>query len=78
MKGANPGFASVFNEILAQGSSIYRGFGSMVSCTCRTPSPSHLIRPGFDFDQIPLRSLVGEETFQFGFVTRRGEGDDPI
>jgi hypothetical protein len=78
MKGENLGFASVFYETPARGSSIYRGFGSMISCTCRTPSPSHLIRPGFDFDQIPLRSLVGEETFQFGFVTWREEGNDPI
>jgi hypothetical protein len=54
MKGANLGFALVFIEILAQGSSIYRDFGSMVSCACWTPSPSHLIRLGFDFDQIPL------------------------
>jgi hypothetical protein len=44
MKGANLGFASVFDEIPARGSSIYRGFGSMISCACRTPSLAHLIR----------------------------------
>jgi hypothetical protein len=54
MKGENLGFASVFDEILARRSSIYRGFGSMISCACRTPSPTPLIRMGFDFDQIPL------------------------
>jgi hypothetical protein len=43
MKGENLGFASVFDEILARGSSIYRGFESMISCTCRTPSPTPLI-----------------------------------
>jgi hypothetical protein len=53
-KGVNLGFASVFDEILAQGSSIYRGFGSMISCACRTPSPTPLIRQGFDFDRISL------------------------
>jgi hypothetical protein len=36
MKGANLGFASVFNEILARGSPIYRGFRSMISCASRT------------------------------------------
>jgi hypothetical protein len=53
-KGAILWFALVFEEILARGSSIYMGFGSMISCTCRTPSPGPLIRPRFDFDQIPL------------------------
>jgi hypothetical protein len=43
MKGVNLGFASLFNEIMYQGSSIYRGFGLMISCMWRTPSPSHLI-----------------------------------
>jgi hypothetical protein len=31
-KGANIGFALVFDEILAQGSSIYRDFRSMILC----------------------------------------------
>jgi hypothetical protein len=53
-KGANLGFASVFDEILARGSSIYRGFGSMISCACRTPSPIPPTRLGFDFDRISL------------------------
>jgi hypothetical protein len=43
MKGVNLGFASIFDEIPARGSSIYRGFGSMISCSCRTPSPTPLI-----------------------------------
>jgi hypothetical protein len=42
-KGANIGFTSVFVEILAQGSSIYRGFGSMIWCACMTPSQTPLI-----------------------------------
>jgi hypothetical protein len=54
MKGVNLGFASIFDEIPAWGSSIYRGFGSMISCSCRIPSLTPLIRLGFDFDWIPL------------------------
>jgi hypothetical protein len=52
------GLASVFHKILARGSSIYRGFGSMISCVRRTLSPSHL---GFSFDWISLGFLVGED-----------------
>jgi hypothetical protein len=76
MKGENLGFASVFNKILAQGPSIYRDFGSMISCTCMTPSPSLLIRLGFGFDWILLRFLVGEENFLLSFIICHGEGDD--
>jgi hypothetical protein len=53
------GLASVFHEILVWGSSIYRGFGSMISCVRSTLSPSHL---GFSFDWILLRFSVGEES----------------
>jgi hypothetical protein len=53
------GLALVFHEILARGSSIYRGFGSMISCVHRTLSPSHL---GFSFDWISLGFSVGEES----------------
>jgi hypothetical protein len=53
------GLASVFHEIPARGSSIYRGFGSMILCVRRTLSPSHL---GFNFDWISLGFLVGEES----------------
>jgi hypothetical protein len=53
------GLASVFHEIPAQGSSIYRGFGSVISCVRRTLSPSHL---GFSFDWISLGFSVGEES----------------
>jgi hypothetical protein len=53
------GLASVFHEIPARGSSIYRGFGSMISCVRGTLSPSHL---GFSFDWISLGFLVGEES----------------
>jgi hypothetical protein len=42
-KGVNLAFASNFDEILAWGSSIYRGFGSMILCVCRTLSPTPLI-----------------------------------
>jgi hypothetical protein len=55
MKGANLGFVLVFFEIPAQGASIYRGFGSMISCVCRTPSPSFPIRWWFGSDRFPLR-----------------------
>jgi hypothetical protein len=53
------GLASVFLKILAQGSSIYRGFGSMISYVRGTLSPSHL---GFSFDWISLGFSVGEES----------------
>jgi hypothetical protein len=53
-KGVNLAFASVFDEIPARGSSIYRGFGLMILCVCRTPSPPPLIQLGFDFDPISL------------------------
>jgi hypothetical protein len=53
------GLASVFLKIPARGSSIYRGFGSMISYMRRTLSPSHL---GFSFDWISLGFLVGEES----------------
>jgi hypothetical protein len=53
------GLASVFHEIPAQGSSICRGFGSMISCVRRTLSPSQL---GFSFDWISLGFSVGEES----------------
>jgi hypothetical protein len=53
------GLASVFHKIPVWGSSIYRGFGSMISCVRSTLSPSHL---GFSFDWIPLRFSVGEES----------------
>jgi hypothetical protein len=62
MKGANLGFASRFFKTLAQGPSIYRDFGLMISCTCRTPSPSFPIRWGFGFDRILLRFRLGKET----------------
>jgi hypothetical protein len=62
MKGVNLGFASVFFKILAQGPYIYRGFGSMISCVCRTPSPSFPIRRGFGFDWFPLRFRLGTAT----------------
>jgi hypothetical protein len=65
MKGVNLGFASVFFEILAQGPSIYRGFGSMISCACRTPSPCFPIQWGFGFDRSRLR-------LQFVMTTRVG------
>jgi hypothetical protein len=72
MKGENLGFASVFYETPARGSSIYRGFGSMISCTCRTPSPTHLIWLGFDFNWIPLRSFGRGRKFhvRFRYLTR--------
>jgi hypothetical protein len=54
MKGVNLGFASVFYETPARGSSIHRGFRSMISCAGRTPSPTPLIRLGFDFYRISL------------------------
>jgi hypothetical protein len=53
------GLASVFHEISAWGSSIYRGFGSMILCVRRTLSPSHL---GFGCDWISLGFSVGEES----------------
>jgi hypothetical protein len=62
MKGANLGFALVFFEILAQGPSIYRGFGSMISCACRTPSPSFPIQRGLGFDRFLLRFRLGTAT----------------
>jgi hypothetical protein len=62
MKGANLGFALVFFKILAQGPSIYRGFGSMILCACRTPSPSFPIRWGLGFDRFPLRFWLGTAT----------------
>jgi hypothetical protein len=68
MKGANLGFALVFDEIPARGSSIYRGFGSMISCACRTPSPTPLIPLGFNFDRISLGFSVGEENSLLRFV----------
>jgi hypothetical protein len=55
MKGANLGFPLVFFEIPAQIPSIYRGFGLIISCTCRALSPSFPIQRGFDFDHFPLR-----------------------
>jgi hypothetical protein len=55
-------------EIPSGSSSFYRGFGSMISCACRTLSPSHLIQMGFNFVRILLRSSVGENFLQsFGF-----------
>jgi hypothetical protein len=73
MKGANLGFASVLFEIPAQGPSIYRGFGLMISCACRIPSPSFPIRWGFGFHwyfswrwQLPAWSVIW-----------CGVGDDP-
>jgi hypothetical protein len=53
------GLASVFLKILARGSSIYMGFGSMISYVRRTLSPSHL---GFSYDWNLLRFSVGEES----------------
>jgi hypothetical protein len=53
-KGVNLGFASVVDEILVRGSSIYWDFRSMISCACRTPSPTPLIQLGYDFDRISL------------------------
>jgi hypothetical protein len=72
MKVANLGFASIFDEIPVWGSSIYRGFELMISCACRTPSPTHLIRLGFDFDWIPLRSFSWGRKFpvRFRYLTR--------
>jgi hypothetical protein len=52
MKGVNLGFALVFDEIPIRGSSIYRGFGSMISCACRTPS--NLTRIRFRLDSIEI------------------------
>jgi hypothetical protein len=75
-KGANLGFASVFDEIPDRGSSICRGFGLMISCVCRTPSPSPLIRLGFNFDRIPLGFFSWGRNFMLRFVTGHGEGDD--
>jgi hypothetical protein len=67
---ANLGFASVFDEILARGSSIYRGFESMISCTCRTPSPIPPTRLGFDFDRISLGFFGwGRKTAQVRYLT---------
>jgi hypothetical protein len=68
IKGENLGFALIFNEILAQGPSIYRDVRSMISCASRTPSPRLVTKQGFSFDQIPLRFLVGEENFLLDFV----------
>jgi hypothetical protein len=50
MKGTNLGFASVSFEIPVQIPSIYRGFGLIISCTCRDLSPSFPIQLRFDFD----------------------------
>jgi hypothetical protein len=61
MKGVNLGFATGFFEISAQGPSIYRDFGLMISCACMTPSPSFPIQ-GFGFDWIPLRFRLEKET----------------
>jgi hypothetical protein len=62
MKGANLGFASVPFKILALGPSIYWGFGSMISCACRTPSPTFPIRQGIGFDRFPMRFWLGSAT----------------
>jgi hypothetical protein len=35
---------------------------TVISCACRTPSPSFPIRWVFNFDQIPLRFRLGKET----------------
>jgi hypothetical protein len=77
MKGVNLGFASIFFKILAQGPSIYRGFGLMISCVCRTTSPSFPLGRGFGFDrffwdfslwwQLPAQSAI-----------RRGVGEDLV
>jgi hypothetical protein len=77
MKGVNLGFALVFFKIPAQRPSIYRGFGLMISCTCRALSPSFPIQRGFSFDRFPLRfrlvtALSARSTIWCGV------GDDPV
>jgi hypothetical protein len=66
------GLASVFHEIPARGSCIYRGFWSMISCVRRTLSPSHLdsVLIGFHWD-----FWLGKRAL-FGIVARREEGND--
>jgi hypothetical protein len=59
MNRATLGWLQFSSKFRLGGSSIYRGFGSMIPYVCRTLSPSHL---GFSFDWIPLRFLVGEES----------------
>jgi hypothetical protein len=52
----NLGFVSFFFKIPTQQPSIYRGFGLLISCTCRALSPSSQIRLGFDisFDFVEI------------------------
>jgi hypothetical protein len=56
MKRANIGFVSIFFEISMQLPSIYMGFGLIISCVCRSLSPSSQIQLGFDisFDFIEI------------------------
>jgi hypothetical protein len=71
-KGVHLGFASIFDEISAQGSSIYRCFGSMISCACKTPFPTPLIQLGFNFDRISLEFFSWGRKFpaQVRYLTR--------
>jgi hypothetical protein len=77
-KGVNLGFALVFDEIPAPGSSLYRGFKSMISCVCRTPSPTPQIQLGFDFDRISLGFFGWGRKFpaQVHYLTREGDDSD--
>jgi hypothetical protein len=74
MKGANLGLVWVFFEIPVQLPSIYRGFGLIISCACRTLSPSFPIRLGFDISTGFVDSSVGGVFVSV--ATRRGVGED--
>jgi hypothetical protein len=77
MKEMNLGFASVFFQIPSQRPSIYRGLRLMISCACRTLSPSFPIRWGFGFDRFPLRFWSGTALSAQSTIWR-GVGDDSI
>jgi hypothetical protein len=77
MKGVNLVFALVSFKILALGPSIYRGFGSLISCACRTPSSSSPIRWGFGFDRFSLRFWL-VMTRPARCAIRCGVGDDSV
>jgi hypothetical protein len=74
MKGVNLGFISVFFEIPVQLPSIYRGFGLIISCTCRALSRSSQIQMEFDilFDFVEILA----SGVSISVMTQRGVGND--
>jgi hypothetical protein len=74
MKGVNLGFISVFFEIPAQQPFIYRGFGRIISCTCRALSQSSQIRLGFINPFNFVEISAGD--FSISVTTQHGVGDD--